>query len=120
MPRLSTGKLAQRQALNELIVYSGRAQKSAGQTPASLLRALRGLLKMSQADLAERAGLTQPHIARLESGAVDAQWGTWTRLFDAMFCDLLLVPRPRTRPGDALAERRLARPRGNPWREIER
>lgn len=120
MPRLSTGKLAQRQALNALIVYAGRAPKNARQTPAALLRALRGLLKMSQADLAGRSGLTQPHIARLESGAVDAQWGTWTRLFDAMYCDLLLVPRPRVRPGDALAERRLARPRGNPWREISR
>lgn len=107
MPRLSTGRLPQRQALNELIVYAGRTPKNAAQEPAALLRALRASLRMPQAELARRAGVSQPHVARLESGEVDAQWGTWKKLFDAMFCDLLLVPRPRKRPGDALAEARL-------------
>jgi DNA-binding XRE family transcriptional regulator len=117
MPRLSTGRLAQRQALNELIVYSGKAPRRAAPAPHELLRAYRATLKMSQADLAARAGMSQPQVARLESGEVDAHWGTWTRLFGAMFCELLLVPRPRTRPGDALAARRLLKPRGDPWRD---
>ncbi|MDX6768971.1 MAG: helix-turn-helix domain-containing protein [Elusimicrobiota bacterium] len=113
MPRLSTPKLPQLQALNELMTYSARAPKREGQRPQDLLRAYRSALRMSQKELARRAGLTQSHVARLESGAVDAQWGTWKRLFDAMACDLLLVPRPRKRPHDLLAEARLDAPPGS-------
>ena len=107
MPRLSTAKLPQQQALNELMTFSGRAPKKAEQTPQTLLRAYRAALRMPQKELARRAGLTQSHIARIEAGAVDAQWGTWKKLFDAMACDLLLVPKPRKRPHDWLAEARV-------------
>lgn len=107
MPRLSTAKLPQLQALNELMTFSARAPKGAAQTPQALLRAYRAELRMPQQELARRAGLPQSHVARLETGAVDAQWGTWKRLFDAMACDLLLVPKPRKRPREFLAEARL-------------
>lgn len=62
---------------------------------------------MSQAELARRCGLSQSHIARLESGKLDAQWGTWRRVFDSLHCDIALLPLPRKRPSDALAEARL-------------
>ena len=65
---------------------------------------------MSQAQLSRRCGVPQPHIAILESGKIDARLSTLRRLFDAMFCDLLIVPRPRKRPSDVLAERELERP----------
>jgi transcriptional regulator with XRE-family HTH domain len=71
---------------------------------------------MSQARLARRCGIPQAHIARLESGKLDIQLSTLRRLFDAMFCDLVVVPRPRKRPNDALAEQELERPRlRTPW-----
>jgi transcriptional regulator with XRE-family HTH domain len=66
---------------------------------------------MSQAALARRSGLPQAHIARLETGKTDVQIPTLQRLFAAMFCDLLVLPLPRKRPGDALAERLFE----NPW-----
>lgn len=76
------------------------------------MRALRSALRMSQAQLSRRCGVPQAHIARLEAGSVDVQLATLRRLFDAMFCDLLILPLPRQRPGDALAERELEKPAG--------
>lgn len=60
---------------------------------------------MSQAQLARRAGVDQSHIARIELGKVEADLATLRRLFDALLCDLLVIPRPRLELGDALAER---------------
>lgn len=119
MPRLTEAPLVQRQELNEIILYTSRAPGKAGRAPAVLVRALRSRLKMSQADLARRARMTQAQVARVESGKVDVQVSTLKRLFDAMFCDLLILPKPRKRPGDALADRRLEKPLGNPWTSPE-
>jgi len=115
MPRLTLAPLVQRQALNEILLYAGKAPEKSLRAPAVLVRALRSKLKMSQADLARRARMPQAQVARIESGRGDVQLGTLRRLFDAMFCDLLVLPRPRRRPGDALAERRIERPGKNPW-----
>ena len=116
MPRLTRGRLPHRQALNAVMIYTARAPKDTAQPPNVFLRSLRAALKMSQANLARRAGVAQSHVARIESGRVDAQLETWRKLFDAMFCDLLVIPKPRKRPGDALADRRLDKPHGgNPW-----
>ncbi|OGS39506.1 MAG: hypothetical protein A2506_03745 [Elusimicrobia bacterium RIFOXYD12_FULL_66_9] len=115
MGKVTKVALPHRQALNATIVYTRRAPEGARQSPAAFLRALRGALRMSQADLARRAGVTQSHVARVESGSGDVQLGTLRKLFDAMFCDLLILPRPRKTPGDALAERDLEKPFGRPW-----
>jgi hypothetical protein len=115
MPRLTLAPLVQRQALEEILIYAGKTPGKAQRTPAVLVRALRSKLKMSQADPARRARMPQAQVARIESGKGDVQLGTLRRLFDAMFCDLLILPKPRKRPGDALADRRLERPWGNPW-----
>ena len=80
--------------------------------PALLVRALRSALRMSQAQLSRRCGVPRAHIARLESGTINFQWSTIERLCDAMFCDLLILPRPRKRLGDAIAERDLEKPFG--------
>lgn len=116
MGRYSRLPLPHRQALNEVMVFTKRVPKGAQETPAAYMRALRVALGMPQAVLAERSGLTQPHVAKLESGKLDAQLGTWRRVFDAMYCDLLVLPRPRKRPGDVLAEIRLLDPEKRPWR----
>ncbi len=59
---------------------------------------------MSQRQLALRSGVEQAHIARIERGAALCHVATIRRLLDAMFCDLLILPLARKRPGDALAD----------------
>ena len=73
---------------------------------------------MSQADLARRSGVSKPIIVRFEAGRGDFQLGTIKRLFEAVFCDLLVLPKARKRPSDAIAERELERYVGQrPWDE---
>ncbi len=73
--------------------------------PGYYVRALRGKLRMSQAQLTRRSVLDQSQIARIELGKVEAELPTLRQLFDALFCDLLVIPKPRLQLGDALAER---------------
>ena len=109
MPRLSRGSLVQLQAINKLILYVSRAPKAATYHPGFYLRALRGKLRMSQAQLARRSGIDQGHIARIELGNVEVELKTLRRLFDSLFCDLLVIPKPRLHLGDALSERNAGR-----------
>lgn len=64
-------------------------------SPGDWIRILRDSLRMTQAELASRAKITQPHLASIESGKTDPQISTVKRIFDAMSCDLVLEPRPR-------------------------
>ncbi len=105
MPRLSRGSVVQLQAINELIRYVARAPKAAAHPTGFYLRALRGKLRMSQAQLARRSGIDQGQIARIELGKIEAELKTLRKLFAAMFCDLLVIPKPRQHLGDALAAR---------------
>ena len=111
MPRLSRGSLVQLQTINELIVFIRRAPKAAGHSPAFYLKAVRGKLRMSQAQLARRSGIDQGQIARIELCRVNPDLTTLRTLFDALFCDLLVIPKPRQELGDALAERNAERKR---------
>ena len=45
---------------------------------------LRGKAKVSQGDLAERAGLAPIRIAEIESGAYDPSWGDVRRIATAL------------------------------------
>jgi DNA-binding transcriptional regulator YiaG len=110
MGRRTYASLVHRQALNQALLYAAGAPIKARHSPRIYVRALRSALRMSQAALSRRSGVEKAHIARLESGRVDAREETLRRLFDAMFCDLVIVPRARKRPGDALADQRLGRP----------
>jgi len=58
--------------------------------PGQLLRMIRTNLRMTQGQLSQRSGIDQAHITRMEAGKVDAQWKTWSRLFEAMGCRLAL------------------------------
>ena len=51
----------------------------------TLIRKSKGI---TQAALAERSGMTQQQIARLENGSVDPRLGTLRRIADALGCDL--------------------------------
>ena len=52
--------------------------------PGGLLALARRSLKMTQAQLARKAGMPQSQVARFESGRGDAQLGTARRLFAAL------------------------------------
>ena len=82
-----------RRGLNQAMIYASRAPRQVFLNPRIFVRALRSALRMSQATLARRCELPQAHIARLEAGR-----------------NLLLLPLPRKRLGDALAEQQLIRP----------
>jgi ribosome-binding protein aMBF1 (putative translation factor) len=55
------------------------------------IRVLRLKKGLSQAKLAALASTTQPHIARIETGAADCQIGTLQRIAAALGIDVLLV-----------------------------
>jgi transcriptional regulator with XRE-family HTH domain len=53
-------------------------------------------LGLTQADLAERAGMTQPQLSRLESGGATPTVPLLARLAAALDADLDIAFRPRT------------------------
>lgn len=56
------------------------------------IRLLRNRLRMTQAELARRAHITQPNLAAIESGKVDPQVGTLRRIYEGLGCELNLEP----------------------------
>ncbi len=56
------------------------------------IRLLRSRLRMTQAELARRAHITQPNLAAIESGRVDPQVGTLRRIYEGLGCELNLEP----------------------------
>ena len=56
------------------------------------IRLLRSRLRMTQAELAHRAHITQPNLAAIESGKVDPQVGTLRRIYEGLGCELNLEP----------------------------
>ncbi|HUB35354.1 MAG TPA: helix-turn-helix transcriptional regulator [Solirubrobacteraceae bacterium] len=68
---------------------------------AELLRGSRHAAGLTQAELACRAGTSQPAIAAYESGARAPSFATLERLLDGCGCDLQLDARPRVRRGAA-------------------
>ncbi|MEC4675219.1 MAG: helix-turn-helix domain-containing protein [Nitrospirota bacterium] len=77
------------------------------------IKNLRVALRMTQTDLAQRAQVTQPHLAAIESGKVDPQFKTLRRIFDALSCDITITPRPKADIQEVLRDqaRRIARKR---------
>jgi transcriptional regulator with XRE-family HTH domain len=103
-------RIAHKRALNQAIIHAGRIPAGALLAPEQFVRALRSALRMSQGQLALRSGVPKAHVVRLEAGKIDARLSTLRRLLDALFCDLLVLPRARLRPGEAVARRRLEKP----------
>jgi transcriptional regulator with XRE-family HTH domain len=58
----------------------------------------RRLRELSQKELAELCGTTQPGIARFERGASAPRVDTLLRIANALDCELVVELRPRTRP----------------------
>lgn len=62
---------------------------------AEWIRTLRSYLRMTQAELAKRSNISQPHLVGIESGRIDPQVSTLRRIYQGLSCDLVMEPRPR-------------------------
>jgi predicted transcriptional regulator len=49
---------------------------------------------LSQRELADRAGVPQSTVARIERGVIDPRWSTVVRIIDACDEELVVTPRP--------------------------
>ena len=94
-----------RRTVHRLGDYAAQAPAAALLAPHAMIRMLRSSLHMTQSQLAKRAGLPQSHLARIESGKVDAQLSTLRKVFAALFCDALIVPKFQRSLEDALEQR---------------
>ena len=74
----------------------------------SILKRARKISGLSQRELADRSGVAQPVIARIEAGKASPRADTLDRLLDSCGFDLTLVPRAG-RGIDRTAMRELAR-----------
>lgn len=51
---------------------------------------------MSQTQLARRSKISQPHLARIEGGRLDPQISTLESVFQALFCEMIVLGKPTT------------------------
>ncbi len=63
--------------------------------PSDWIRLLRNHLRMTQAELAKRANITQANLVAIESGKTDPRVSTLQRIYEGLFCSLSLEPRPK-------------------------
>lgn len=76
------------------------------QTIAAVLKAARTVKGLSQSALAERVGLPQSHISRIESGTIDLQTSNLIQLARALDLEVSLVPRQLVPAVEALSTAR--------------
>lgn len=81
-----------RMALSQLGTYGkkSRQEPSVG----DWVRIIRNKLRMTQAELARRAHITQPHLASIEAGKGNPQLDTIRRLFESLHCSFVIEPNP--------------------------
>lgn len=92
--------------LDQFVSYGRRAPEGLEALPApSLIRMLRNALRMTQAQLARRAGLPQSHLAVIEMGKVDLKLATLRKILKALQGELVIVARFRKEPDSIVAER---------------
>lgn len=78
------------------------------------LKAAREAKSLSQRALAERAGVPQSHISRIESGRVDLRLSSLAELARALDLEVMLVPR-KTVPAVKSITRNISRTHGMPF-----
>lgn len=81
----------------EDIIEAGKKlqQASRGLQFGDLLAMIRVHLGMSQETLAERAGVPQSTISRIESSTAEPNLSTLKKITEALCCDFLVVPIPK-------------------------
>ena len=63
--------------------------------PKDWVRLLRTYLRMTQAELAKRANITQANLVAIESGKADPRVSTLQRIYKGLSCNLSVEPRPQ-------------------------
>lgn len=86
------------------MLYISSAPEAVERPPNFYVRAFRLRLRMSQRQLARLTGLDPSQIARIELGKLETELSTLRRLFDALFCDLVVVPRSRRSPSEVVGD----------------
>lgn len=83
------------QKILDLLVSCGKKVPDPiqGLEPHVIIRTIRNAFGMTQAQLAERAGMPQSHLAKIETGKVDIQLSTLRKIFKAMDCAAMVVPK---------------------------
>jgi transcriptional regulator with XRE-family HTH domain len=104
------------QAMNKTLLFTKNAPEAARLAPHVYLRAIRATMEMTQAQLAKRAGVAKSHVAQIEAGSANVGIQTLAKLFDALLCDLLIIPKARKKPTQALAERELEKRHERPYK----
>ena len=64
-------------------------------SPGFIVALTRKRLKMSQMTLARRAQLPQSMISKIEANKTEPSIKTLKKIFDALYCDVVVVPIPR-------------------------
>jgi len=72
--------------------------------PGLLISMLRKRLRMSQKYLAQKLGVSQPYIARIESGKSIPSNKTLKRIFNVMGCSFAIILIPEKMPDEILQE----------------
>ncbi len=80
-------------ALSKLEIGSSSADQNL--PPGDWIRLLRNYLRMTQAELAKRANITQANLVAIESGKVDPRVSTLQRIYKGLSCNLSVEPRPQ-------------------------
>ena len=63
--------------------------------PGDWIRLLRTFLRMTQAELAKRANITQANLIAIESGKADPRVSTLHRIYQGLSCGLSVEPHPQ-------------------------
>jgi transcriptional regulator with XRE-family HTH domain len=105
MPRLSGVTIRERRALNRLQVSKAVPPQEMRLEPGRWVRVLRVALHMTQRQLTARAKVSQGHVALIEKGRLEPQLATLRRIFDALYCGVIVLPVPARRVSDILAEK---------------
>lgn len=69
-----------------------RSSETHNLRPNDWIRILRTYLRMTQAELAKRAKITQANLAAIESGKVDPRVSTLQRIYQGLSCHLSVEP----------------------------
>jgi len=80
-------------ALSKLRVDSSSEDQNL--KPKDWVRLLRTYLRMTQAELAKRANITQANLVAIESGKADPRVSTLQRIYKGLSCYLSVEPRPQ-------------------------
>ena len=108
MPKLSGVPIAQRRALNRLQLRGAVPAPALRLESGQWVRTLRVAFHMTQRQLAARAGVSQGNL-------VEPQLPTLRKLFDALYCDLIVLPIPRQRVAAVIQGKTLGVPSRRMW-----